>query len=168
MHRDMEQQAAAYEIGGGAPEDDHEFAEEHEPNEVYVIVADTDIDYALGQEGHDELQRASDEQREEYPEEMGAIATHVFPEECGGGGARVIFVAYLSEFLGRLEEHGDSLLPVAVSRRDPMPRHLFTVAGIFPFSGVGDMEAPAIPADPVKHHEMVLVPMEYAGEGSIG
>ena len=97
-------------------------------------------------------------------EEVGAVALHIFPEEAQREGAFFVLVADFAECLGRLEEHCDTLVFAVAAGRGPVAQHFLPGAGVFPFAGVGYMEAFAVAAHSVEHHEVVLVPVEYAGE----
>ncbi len=52
-------------------------------------------------------------------------------------------------------------------RAQPVGWELVPVERVHPLSGVGDVEPFAPAWNPVEHHEVVLVPVEYGGEGGI-
>ena len=85
----------------------HQFAKQDEPYKSYVAMMDADVDNRLREERHDELQHASEQQTEKYPEEVATIATEVACEKP----ERTAF-AFASGFFG-LTEFGSFLKNIA-------------------------------------------------------
>ena len=77
----MEQEPAAYEVGGGASGHYHEFAEQDEPYKAYVGIVDATVDNGLCEKRHGKLQHASEQKPEEYLGEVTPILLYVADEK---------------------------------------------------------------------------------------
>ena len=70
------------------------------------------------------------------------------------------------EIIARVEHHGNPFGGIRGGGGDgtgggePVFLHSRSAAGVFPFAGVGDMEACTAAAHAVEHHEMVLIPVQ--------
>ena len=166
-HAHVEQQPAAHEVDGRGAEREHELPGKHEPYEAYVALGDAAVDYGLGEQRQQQLQGAAHGQPRRHVGQGAAVAPHVAQQEAQRarpGGAPGSCVG--PEACRRLQEQGYALVLAAGARAEPALLHLAAPAHHQPPGGVGKAVArPAAAAlYAVKHHEVLLPPMEDGGQ----
>ncbi len=160
----MQQEPAADKVDDRTAESEHQFPDEYQPDESDIPVGNTDIDDGLGEERQDELQQAAGNQSEDDLGKIPPVRPGIAREETEGMYFLLGVLLQPVELRGRLEEQGNALLFTSGNRTHPVLRKLLPAVLDQSFPRISDIELPVMP-DLVEDDEVVLVPVEDAGQG---
>ena len=122
------------------------------------------VHYCLRQERHHQLQQASEREAEEDVEEIFPVLLQVTEKEAERAFLIFTGCGVPAELFCRLEKQCNPfLLPMGI-RAEPVFFKFPSAVDASPLSGVSYVESLSVSGNLVKHHEMVLVPVQDGGE----
>jgi len=161
-HGDMEQQPSADKIRGCASNNNHQFTKKHKPDEPYILMPDAYIHDRLREERHYQLQQAAEGQSKDNLGEIPAVLLQIAQQKTERTLLFRFFIIMAIEFLCRSQLHHNSAWTVIRPIAYPMTFQLIPGVVYQTFPGVSHSVASSISGNVIKHHKMILVPMQYA------
>jgi hypothetical protein len=123
---------------------------------------DTYIHDRLREEGHYQLQQTAQQQTTEYLKEIPLILPQIPHHETEGTLLSIPIMVMPVKFFRRFQLHHNSAWTVIRPIAYPMTFQLIPGVVYQTFPGVSHSVASSISGNVIKHHKMILVPMQYA------
>lgn len=165
-HADVQQYPSPDKVDGSTADGQHQLPDEYQVDETDVLLMNAHIHDGLGEEGKNQLQQAPHQCPEDDLPEVSSVLLHVAEEETERTFLSSLLPLLFVELLSRLQKEGDSFFFPLRTGAHPMLCKLLPVVVHQPLSRVGYIELLSFLYS-VEHHEVVLVSMEDAGQGSL-
>ena len=166
---DVEQNPRADEFHGGLRYIQCKLRDENEGDKAELVVPDTVINNALGEEWEDELEQCAEQHAEEELHDEFFVGAEVLQYEAQFGLVR-LFIFHCVEIGGGFQQQGDALVLPVVAGAEPAGKELLHGEFDSALCGVGHEDSTDILVSfllrpyVVHHHKMVLFPVYDAGQ----
>ena len=166
---DVEQNPRADEFHGGLRYIQCKLRDENEGDKAELVVPDTVINNALGEEREDELEQCAEQHSEEELHDEFFVGAEVLQYEAQFGLVR-LFIFHCVEIGGGFQQQGDALVLSVVAGAEPARQELLYGEFDFPLARVGHKDgsfvfiAAFVCLYVVHYHKMVLFPVYDAGQ----
>ncbi len=163
----VEEDVAAQRAQPGGGQQEHALGDDDQHDEVDVVHHDAVVHHVLQQEGEEKLEDAAQHEARHQLPQQGLVTFKVVQYVTGALLVQSLLVLIEEGRRGFQHEYVSYGLTVGVPLRGPPLDHFLPAHVRFADHriGIGNVVAPL--ADAVKHHEVLLVPGQDAGQGDI-